>query len=104
MENYIKKLATYFVTMLDELHDDEPVNLDSGDAALILRVLPRPALRHLYTATQRTLEKHSSVDKNFSVAHSDNQCCGCGSVFFGPPGSGSGYISQRHGSFYHQAK
>jgi hypothetical protein len=41
--------ATYFVTMLDELHDDEPVNLDGGDAALILRVLPRPALGHLAT-------------------------------------------------------
>jgi hypothetical protein len=35
--------------MLDELHDDEPVNLDGGDAALILRVLPGPALGHLAT-------------------------------------------------------
>jgi hypothetical protein len=37
-------------------------------------------------------------------------CCGCGtgSVIFGPPGSGSGSISQKYisksGSFYHQAK
>ena len=35
--------------MLDELHDDEPVNLDGGDAALILCILPGPALRHLAT-------------------------------------------------------
>ncbi len=43
--------------MLDELHDDEPVNLYGGDAALILRVLPRPALRHLQTSYNRVLWK-----------------------------------------------
>jgi hypothetical protein len=58
--------------MLDELHDDEPVNLDGGDAALILRILPGPALRHLHPATQSPLEKHPSVDKDFSVACLDN--------------------------------
>jgi hypothetical protein len=39
---------------------------------------------------------------------SGKQCCGSGSApdqhVFGPPGSGSGSICQRYGSFYHQAK
>ena len=40
------------MTVLDELHDDEPVDLDGGDAALILRVLSGPPLRHIaQTAT-----------------------------------------------------
>ena len=53
--------------MLDELHDDEPVDLDRVDGALILSVLPGAPVRH--DTRYYILLKPCQVERNFFQIH-----------------------------------
>ncbi len=55
---------------------------------------------------EQSSEKHVLEDNNlfFIQNRSGTESGSVGSVCFGPPGSGFGSISQRHGSVFHQTK